>query len=100
MRESLKGKNQVKKLGTRKARKRGGVSKYRGISREQICILFAANRKSDIVTQMAGYGRVNGIDIDGVIGECLKDATCFALTWQELYYLCQGKGDRASCLKR
>lgn len=75
--ESHKGKNQVQKLGTRKARKRGGVSKFRGISREQVCILFAADRKSGLVAQMAGYGRVNSMDIEGIIGDYLKDATCF-----------------------
>lgn len=77
MLESHKGKNQVNKLGTRKARKRGGVSQYRGISREQVCILFAADRKSGVIAQMAGYGRVNNLEIEGVIGDYLKDATCF-----------------------
>lgn len=77
MLESHKGKNQVNKLGTRKARKRGGVSQFRGISREQVCILFVADRKSGIVAQMAGYGRVNSLEIEGVIGDYLKEATCF-----------------------
>jgi len=75
--ESNKGKNQVKKLGSRKARKRGGVSQFRGISREQVCILFAADRKVGVIAQMAGFGRVNSVEIEGVIGEYLKDATCF-----------------------
>lgn len=36
--ESVKGKNQVEKLGLRMPLKRGGASQYRGISREQVCV--------------------------------------------------------------
>ena len=74
--ESLKGKNRVKKLGTRKARKRGGVSKYKGISREQVCVLVAVDRNGEAVSQVAGYGRISSMEIEGVIGDYLKDATC------------------------
>lgn len=76
MLESLKGKNRVKKLGTRKARNRGGVSQFRGISREQVCILVAVDRNGEIVSQVAGYGRISSMEIEGVIGDYLKDATC------------------------
>lgn len=74
--DSLKGKNQVKKLGTRQPRKRGGASKYRGISREQVCILVATDRKSNAIAQMAGYGRISSLEIDEVIGNYLQGATC------------------------
>lgn len=45
MREPLKGKNQVKKLGTRKARKRGGVSNTVAsvVNRYVFCLPQTAN---------------------------------------------------------
>ena len=57
--ESLKSKNRVKKLGTRKARKRGGVSQYRGISREQVCILVAVDRNGERVKGIYHIQHVN-----------------------------------------
>ena len=74
--ESLKGKNQVKKLGTRPARKREGKSTLRGISHEQVCILFAMDRKSNAIAQVAGYGRISSTEIDAVIGDYIKGASC------------------------
>lgn len=83
--ESLKGKNQVKKLGTRKPRKRGGVAQKRGISREQVCVLVAVDRDKRVLAQTAGRGRITHAEIakvvEPVMGEvtclCTDSATCF-----------------------
>lgn len=61
----FKGKNQCK---TRKPNKRGGKSKYRGISHEQVCILVAMDRNGHLISRNAGMGRITAIQIDNVIG--------------------------------
>lgn len=63
--ESFKGKNQCK---TRKPNKRGGKSKFRGISHEQVCILVAMDRNGHIISRNAGMGRITATQIDNVIG--------------------------------
>ena len=74
--ESLKGKNQVKKLGQRNPRKRGGVTKRRGISDEQVCVMVVADRQSTVRSKVVGNGRVSNDAIDKVLGDGLKEATC------------------------
>ncbi|WP_051560512.1 IS1595 family transposase [Clostridium beijerinckii] len=63
--EPFKGKNQCK---TRKPNKRGGKSKFRGISHEQVCILVAMDRNGHIISRNAGMGRITATQIDNVIG--------------------------------
>lgn len=43
----------------RKARKRGGSSKYRGISREQVCVVVARDRTKKTQARVACMGQVN-----------------------------------------
>ncbi|MEJ9151301.1 IS1595-like element ISBsm2 family transposase [Bacillus smithii] len=64
--ESEKGK---KFIAHRKARKRGGVAKKRGISKEQICVVVAHDRNGQILSQMVGRGRVTAMEIDEVLGK-------------------------------
>lgn len=63
--ESHKGRKHVT---FRKPRKRGGVAKKRGISKEQVCVLVAMDRNGDIVSQNAGQGRITAVEIDAVLG--------------------------------
>lgn len=63
--ESRKGKNQSK---TRKALKRGGVSQFRGISREQVCVLVAMDRSGHMVSVNAGNGRITAKQINEAMG--------------------------------
>lgn len=63
--ESDKGK---KYLSHREARKRGGVATKRGISREQICLVFAQDRNGQVISQIAGKGRIKSTDIRNVLG--------------------------------
>lgn len=66
--ESHKGR---KPVTFRKPRKRGGVAKKRGISKEQVCVVVAIDRDGDVVSQNAGRGRVTASEIDAVLGSCL-----------------------------
>lgn len=63
--ESEKGK---KNITHRKPRKCGGVAKKRGISKEQICVVVAHDRNGQILSQMAGKGRVTAVELDKVLG--------------------------------
>lgn len=51
--ESQKGTKNIK----RKARKRGGPSKYRGISHEQVCIVTTTDRNGHEIFKVVGYGK-------------------------------------------
>lgn len=52
---SEKGKREL----PRKARKRGGVAKKRGISDEQVCILVARDRTKHTMAEVATFGRMS-----------------------------------------
>lgn len=51
--ESQKGSRNIK----RKARKRGGPSKYRGLSHEQVCIVTTTDRNGHEIFKTVGYGK-------------------------------------------
>jgi transposase-like protein len=74
--ENEKGK---KFIAHRKARKRGGVAKKRDISQEQICVVVAHDRNGQILSQMAGRGRITAMEIDGVLGKHI-DTTAWLCT--------------------
>ncbi|WP_338780503.1 IS1595 family transposase [Metabacillus sp. FJAT-52054] len=69
--ESNKGN---KSISHRKPRKRGGVAKKRGISKEQICVVVAHDRNGQILSQTAGKGRVTAIELDAVLGNYLDSS--------------------------
>ena len=52
----------------RKPRKRGGVSKFRGISREQVCVLVARDCEKNTVSKIFCQGRINIKQVDKLIG--------------------------------
>jgi transposase-like protein len=64
--ESFKGKKHG--IPHRKSRKRGGVAKKRGISKEQVCIVAAHDRNGKIISQYGGRGRITAHEIDSVLG--------------------------------
>jgi len=74
--ESKKGKNSIKKTEERKARKRGGTAKKRGISREQVSILVAVDRNGEIFSEVAGYGRISSQDVDNLLHSHLQEVSC------------------------
>lgn len=68
-----------KNLIHRKPRKRGGSASKRGISKEQICVGVAHDRSGQILSEVAGRGRITAIEIDTVLGDYL-DNTAFLFT--------------------
>lgn len=57
----------------RKARKRGGVSKFRGISNEQVCVLVARDRNKNTIAKVSSMGRVRKKQVDKVIGPLVSE---------------------------
>ena len=51
----------------RKPRKRGGKSKHRGISQEQVCVLVARDRTKATVSKVACMGRIVKTKVDNAI---------------------------------
>lgn len=66
---SEKGK---RKIDGRKSRKRGGASKYRGISKEQVCVLIARDRQKSTLSRVIGQGRIVKSRLDKAIGSKLS----------------------------
>ncbi len=52
----------------RKPRKRGGSSKFRGISHEQVCVLIARDRQKSTYSGVLGRGRIVKTQLDKAIG--------------------------------
>jgi transposase-like protein len=52
----------------RHPRKRGGKSKKRGISDEQVCVLVARDRNDNTISEIATFGRPSTEQIDKVLG--------------------------------
>lgn len=65
---SEKGK---RKIEGRKSRKNGGKSKYRGISKEQVCVLVARDRQKATYSKIVGQGRIVKSRLDKAIGSKL-----------------------------
>lgn len=68
--ESDKGK---KSISHRKPRKRGGKANKRGISKEQISIVVAHDRNGNIMSKLAGRGRITADEIEQTLGKCLDN---------------------------
>lgn len=65
---SEKGKRNL----TRKARRRGGKAKKRGISNEQVCILVARDRTKHTVSEAVKFGRLDSTTLDATLSASLK----------------------------
>lgn len=62
---SEKGRNVV----DRKPRKRGGTSKSRGISEDQVAVVVTQDRRSGMDLTVATLGRLKKVDIENAIGD-------------------------------
>lgn len=56
----------------RKPRKRGGTSKTRGVSNDQVAVIVTQDRKSNLDLTVATMGRLKKIDIENAIGSRIK----------------------------
>jgi transposase-like protein len=56
----------------RASRKRGGTSKTRGISNDQVAVIVTQDRKSGLDLTVATLGRLKKVDIENAIGSRIK----------------------------
>ncbi|MCC5909276.1 MAG: IS1595 family transposase [Clostridiaceae bacterium] len=86
---SEKGK---KKIADRKPRKRGGKSKYRGISKEQMCILVARDRNRNTIAKTSCMGRIVKSKVESVVGSYLSSANVLCTDkWRAYKKYCEEK---------
>lgn len=57
----------------RKPRKRGGSSQFRGISKEQVCVLVARDRTKNTFVGVLGRGRIQKSQLEGTISPKLNE---------------------------
>lgn len=57
----------------RKPRKRGGKSKKRGISSDQVCVVVARDRDNHTLSDIATFGRPSADEIDKLLGDRLSE---------------------------
>ncbi len=87
---SEKGKRNIE---GRKPRKRGGSSKFRGISHEQVCVLIARDRQKFTYSGVLGKGRIMKTQLDKVIGSKLSsDNTLCTDAWRAFSTYAKSKG--------
>lgn len=79
----------------RKPRKRGGKSKHRGISHEQVCVLVARDRTKATVAKVSCMGRIVKPKVEKIIGSKLSsDNVLVTDAWRAYKNLCERKRDR------
>jgi hypothetical protein len=66
--KSEKGRN----VADRKPRKRGGTSKSRGISEDQVAVVVTQDRRSGLDLTVATLGRLKKADIENAIGDRIR----------------------------
>lgn len=87
---SEKGKRNVKE---RKPRKRGGSSKFRGISHEQVCVLIARDRQKTTFSGVLGRGRILKSQLDKAIGSKLSPRNTLCTdAWRAFSNYAKSKG--------
>jgi len=80
-------------ISERKPRKRGGKSKHRGISHEQVCVLVAKDRTKATVSKVACMGRIVKIKVDNMIGSKLtSDNVLVTDAWKAYKTYAKEKG--------
>jgi IS1 family transposase len=87
---SEKGKRQIT---GRKARKRGGASQFRGISKEQVCVLVARDRQKQTFSKVLGQGRIVKSKLELAIGTKLSSANTLCTdAWRAFKAYAKEKG--------
>ncbi|NYF23826.1 transposase-like protein [Sporosarcina sp. JAI121] len=87
---SEKGKRNIKE---RKPRKRGVSSRFRGISREQVCVLIAKARQKATYSGVLGRWRLVKTQLDTAIGSKLSpDNTLCTDAWRAFSTYAKSKG--------
>lgn len=87
---SEKGK---RNLNGRKARKRGGASRFRGISKEQVCVLIARDCQKLTLSRVKGQGRIMKSRLDKAIGSKLSKSNILCTdAWRAFKTYAKEKG--------
>ncbi|WP_413473706.1 IS1595 family transposase [Streptococcus parauberis] len=87
---SEKGK---RKIDGRKARKRGGSSSQRGISKEQVCVLVARDRQKATYSKVVGQGRIVKSRLEEAIGTKLSPTNVLCTdAWRAFMTYAKEKG--------
>lgn len=77
----------------RKPRKHGGKSKYRGISKEQVCVLVARDRNKNTYSKVTCMGRINKKKVEVNIGNLVKpDNIICSDAWRSYAFFAKSKG--------
>jgi transposase-like protein len=80
-------------INGRKAHKRGGSSQFRGISKEQVCVLIARDRQKLTYSKVIGQGRIVKSRLDKAIGSKLsKSNTLCTDAWRAFKTYAKDKG--------
>ncbi|RWZ54472.1 IS1595 family transposase [Halobacillus fulvus] len=86
---SEKGKRKL----SRKPRKRGGSSKKRGISNEQVCVLVARDRQKMTYSRIVGKGRIVKTKLDEAVGTKLSSGNVLCTdAWRAFMTYAKDKG--------
>jgi len=87
---SEKGKRNIE---NRNPRKRGGSSKYRGISHEQVCVLVARDRDKNTVSKVTCMGRIIKSQVETTIGQYLSEDNILCTdSWRAYMTYAKDKG--------
>lgn len=80
-------------INGRKARKRGGASQFRGISREQVCVLIARDRQKLTYPKVIGQGRIVKSRLEKAIGSKLSKSNILCTdAWRVFKTYAKDKG--------
>jgi hypothetical protein len=67
----------------RKPRKRGGGSRFRGICKEQVCVLIGRDRNKNTISKVTCLGRIVKSQVEKTIGAYLsKDSILCTDAWR------------------
>lgn len=78
---------------SRKARKRGGSSKKRGISNDQVCVLVARDRQKTTYSRIVGKGRIVRTRLDEAVGSKLSASNVLCTdAWRAFMTYAKDKG--------
>jgi transposase-like protein len=82
-----------KKIIDREPRKRGGESEYRGISKDQVCVLVARDRNKSTISSVLCKGRIVKTKLDKKIGDKLsKENVLCTDSWRAFSNYAKEKG--------
>jgi IS1 family transposase len=77
----------------KRPRKRGGASQFRGISREQVCVLLARDRQKTTCSKVLGKGRIVKAQLERVIGSKLSKSNILCTDgWRAFRTYAKDKG--------